>query len=96
VSSPKSSSSTARPSASRRRTSSACRGDPATEILRKLAERLASVLALGWHGRFAAGRAPVFKRLLEEVTCPMLVVREAPAPRARLKVGEEIEEPDLS
>jgi nucleotide-binding universal stress UspA family protein len=69
-----------------------CRGDPAAELMKQLAERRSSVLALGWHGRLAQGRAPVLKRLLDEAECPVLLVREASRPRARLKVGEELED----
>jgi nucleotide-binding universal stress UspA family protein len=68
-----------------------CRGDAAAQILKQRAERRSSVLALGWHGRLAQGRAPVLKRLLDEAECPVLLVREAPRPRARLKVGEAFE-----
>jgi nucleotide-binding universal stress UspA family protein len=67
-----------------------CRGDPAVELPKQLDEHPASVLALGWHGDLGPGRAQVLKRLLEVVQCPLLLVREAPRPRARLKVGEAL------
>lgn len=67
-----------------------CRGDPAVELPRLLERRPASVLALGWHGDFGPGRAPVLKRLLDALVCPVLLVKEAPKAKARLKVGEEI------
>jgi hypothetical protein len=46
-----------------------CRGDPAAEVLGLLERRPASVLALGWHGTLAAGRAPVLRRLLAKAQC---------------------------
>lgn len=67
-----------------------CRGDPAVELPKRLAQHPASVLALGWHGELGPGRAHVLKRLLEVVQCPLLLVREAPRPTARLKVGEAL------
>lgn len=67
-------------------------GDPATVLLEQLAQRSSSVLALGWHGAFEAGRALVFKRLLEEADCALLLVRGADGTRARLMVGKEIDE----
>lgn len=67
-----------------------CRGDPAAELLAQIAQRASSVLALGWHGALDPGRAQVLKRLLEKAECPLLVVRQAARPSARLKVGEEL------
>jgi nucleotide-binding universal stress UspA family protein len=68
------------------------RGDPAAVLLEEVARRTASVLALGWHGALAAGRAPVLKRLLAEAECALLLVRAAERSPARLKVGAEIDE----
>jgi nucleotide-binding universal stress UspA family protein len=68
------------------------RGDPAAVLLEEVARRSASVLALGWHGALAAGRAPVLKRLLAEAECALLLVRAAERSPARLKVGAEIDE----
>lgn len=67
-----------------------CHGDPAAEVLAHIAQRRSSVLALGWHGALTAGRAPVLKRLLDEAECPLLVVRQAARPTARLKIGDEL------
>jgi nucleotide-binding universal stress UspA family protein len=67
-------------------------GDPAAVLLEEVARRTASVLALGWHGAMAAGRAPVLKRLLAEAECALLLVRAAERSPARLKVGAEIDE----
>jgi nucleotide-binding universal stress UspA family protein len=66
-----------------------CRGDPGAEILGVLERRPASVLALGWHGTLAEGRAPVLKRLLEEAQCALLIVRGTEHPKARLKLATE-------
>ena len=51
--------------------------------------RPASVLALGWHGTLAEGRAPVLKRLLEEARCALLIVRGTEHPKARPKLATE-------
>jgi nucleotide-binding universal stress UspA family protein len=67
-------------------------GDVAAVLLEQIAQRTASVLTLGWHGALGRGRALVFKRLLEEAQCPLLVVRRMEAPRAHLKVGKAIDE----
>jgi nucleotide-binding universal stress UspA family protein len=67
-------------------------GEPATVLLEQVAQRASSVLALGWHGAFEAGRALVFKRLLEEADCPLLLVRGQDGAGARLMIGKEIDE----
>jgi len=66
------------------------RGTPADVLLQQVASQASSVLALGWHGAFGAGRALVLKRLLEEATCALLLVRGADGTDARLMVGEGI------
>jgi len=70
-----------------------CRGEPASALLEQAARLGSSVMALGWHGALGVDRALVFKRLLEEAQCALLVV---PGPeegaRTRLKVGSEIGE----
>ncbi|MDQ9172200.1 universal stress protein [Oxalobacteraceae bacterium R-40] len=68
------------------------RGDPASVLLEQAALHASAVLALGWHGVLEAGRALVFKRLLEEAKCPLLLVRKDERSSARLKVGKEIDE----
>lgn len=68
-----------------------CRGEPAAVLLEQAARLDSSVVALGWHGALAAGRAPVFKRLLEQSERALLVVRGSEASGARLKVGNEID-----
>lgn len=68
-----------------------CQGDVAGEILELVERKRASLLALGWHGNFAAGHADVVKRLLQTVTCPVLLVKAAPRPPFVLKVGEALE-----
>jgi nucleotide-binding universal stress UspA family protein len=69
------------------------RGDAATVLLAEAAQRHSSVVALGWRGALGAGRAQVFKRLLLEAECALLVVRRPNhAARARLKVGSEIDD----
>lgn len=66
------------------------RGDPVRVLLEQVAHLGSSVLALGWHGSLGARRAPVFKRLLEEAECALLVVRERPQQsRAQLRVASE-------
>lgn len=69
------------------------RGDPVRVLLEQVAHRGSSVLALGWHGSLGVRRAPVFRRLLEEAECALLVVRERPErSRALLRVAGEIDE----
>lgn len=67
-------------------------GDPATVLLQQIAQRTSSVLALGWHGAFEAGRALVLKQLLEQAECALLLVRGRDGSGARLMVGKEIDE----
>lgn len=67
-------------------------GDPAGILLDEVARHDASVLALGWHGALAPGRAQVLKRLLDEATCALLLVRTLEGSAARLKVGAEIDD----
>lgn len=71
---------------------SLARGDIAAELLQLIKEKRISLLVVGWHGRFMIGHAEVLKRLIQTVTCPVLLVKPAPQPPFRLKVGEEIEE----
>jgi len=66
------------------------RGDPAAVLLEQVKRHASSVLSLGWHGEFGIGRALVFKRLLEEAECALLVARKTEKSMARLKVGREI------
>lgn len=68
-----------------------CRGEPASVLLEQAERMDSSVVALGWHGALAAGRAAVFKRLLETSERALLVVRGSEASGARLKVGSEID-----
>lgn len=68
-----------------------CHGDVGTELLELIERTRVSLLVIGWHGRFTSGHAPVLKRLIEAVTCPLLLVKPAAPMPFRLKVGEEIE-----
>ncbi len=67
------------------------RGEPASVLLDEAARHRSSVLALGWHGSLGPGRALVLKRLLDHAECALLLARGDEHPRARLKVGSEIE-----
>lgn len=67
------------------------RGDVAAALLGLLEAKQISLLAIGWHGRFVAGRAPVLKRLLQVVSCPVLLVKPARRAPFKLKVGDELE-----
>ncbi|WP_303908068.1 universal stress protein [Thiohalomonas denitrificans] len=66
-------------------------GDVGDELIRLVEEKGVGLLVLGWHGRFIIGHARVLKRLMWQVRCPILLVKPAPKPRFRLKVGEEFE-----
>lgn len=66
-------------------------GDPAMVLLQQVELAGSSMLALGWHGAFGAGRALVFKRLLELASCPLLLMRQVEQSSVHLKVGVELE-----
>ncbi len=68
-----------------------CRGDVGDELLEMIERKRVSLLVIGWHGRFMTGHARVLKRLIEAITCPLLLVKPAARMPFRLKVGEEIE-----
>lgn len=70
---------------------SLCHGDIAGELLKLAAGPETSAVAVGWHGRFAQGHAEVFKQLLDELDCPLLLVRPRPRMPFRLKVGAELD-----
>lgn len=66
-------------------------GDVAAELVALMARTRASVLVVGWRGRFMAGRARVLKHLIQTIASAVLLVKpEARAP-LRLKVGEELD-----
>ncbi len=68
-----------------------CRGDPGEELFTLIEKHSVSLLVMGWHGRFVRGHAGVVKQLLATIDCPILLVKAAPRPAFKLKVGEEIE-----
>ena len=65
-------------------------GDVAQELLRLIEQKQASVLVVGWRGRFMQGHAPVLKTLMMRVRCPVLLVRPGPKAPFHLKVGEAL------
>lgn len=66
------------------------RGDVATALLETIEEREASLVVVGWHARFAPGRALILKTLLERLSCPALLVKAPPRPPFRLAVGDAL------
>jgi nucleotide-binding universal stress UspA family protein len=68
-----------------------CRGEVAAELRALIERRQASVLVVGWHGRFMAGHARVLKELIGVITLPVLLVKAAASAPVRLHVGESIE-----
>jgi nucleotide-binding universal stress UspA family protein len=70
---------------------SLCRGDVAAELLDIIQRKRISLIVVGWHGRFMTGHAPVLKRLIQTITCPVLLMKAVPRPEFKLHVGEEIE-----
>jgi len=68
-----------------------CRGDVAAELQKLIARKGASLLAVGWRGRFMAGRARVLKQLIQAITMPVLLVQPEAPMLFQLKVGEEID-----
>ncbi|OWW21168.1 hypothetical protein AYR66_18485 [Noviherbaspirillum denitrificans] len=67
-------------------------GDPAAELQDQVDSHAASVLALGCHGALIAGRALVFKRLVESADCALLLVKQTEQPTARLRVGKALDD----
>jgi nucleotide-binding universal stress UspA family protein len=68
-----------------------CRGDIVEEVLELIHRKHIGLLAVGWHGKFLQGHARVLKAFLEQVSCPLLLVKSPPPPPFELKVGEAIE-----
>jgi nucleotide-binding universal stress UspA family protein len=68
-----------------------CRGDVAAELQKLIEGKGTSLVAVGWRGRFMAGRARVLKQLIQTITTPVLLVQPEAPMLFRLKVGEEIE-----
>lgn len=68
-----------------------CHGDIAAELLGLIERKRVSVLVVGWHGRFTAGRARVLKGLIQAITSPVLLVKRTLRMPFRLKVADEIE-----
>ena len=66
------------------------RGDVVDELVHLLKRDRASALVVGWHGRFATGRAEVLKHLIPVLDAPVLLVKCAAPLPFRLKVGEEL------
>jgi nucleotide-binding universal stress UspA family protein len=65
-------------------------GDVADQLVQLIKRDEVSVLGVGWHGQFAAGRADVLKKLITVLDTPVLLVKcLAPAP-FRLKAGEQL------
>lgn len=67
-----------------------CHGDIARELLGVIESKRISLLVVGWHGQFVAGHARVLKTLIQEISCPLLLVKAVPRQPFRLKVGEEV------
>jgi nucleotide-binding universal stress UspA family protein len=68
-----------------------CRGDVAAELQKLIEDKAASLVAVGWRGRFMAGRARVLKQLIQAIAAPVLLVQPAAPMLFRLNVGEEME-----
>ncbi len=65
-------------------------GDVASEVLDLAKRKRASVLVAGWHGPLDVGRAAILKRLVAELTVPVLLVKRSREMRFRLVAGEEL------
>lgn len=70
---------------------SLCKGDVAKELLNLVHSKRIGLIVMGWHGVLVPGHADVIKRLLQNVSCPVLLVRAAPTPSFQLKVGDALE-----
>lgn len=51
------------------------RGEPGSEVLRVAKEQGADLIVLAWHGTLGEHHAAVFKTLLRQAPCPMMVLR---------------------
>lgn len=67
-----------------------CHGDIARELLGLLENKRASLVVVGWHGRFVGDHAQVLKALVQKANCPILLVKAPPRQPFRLKVGEGV------
>lgn len=65
-------------------------GDVAAELLEMIERKHIDLLVIGWHARFMAGHAHVVKHLIQQVTCPVLLVHSQEPRPFRLKVAEDI------
>lgn len=70
---------------------SLCHGDVVPEVLNLIEHKRISLIVVCWHGHFAAGRARVLRRLLQQISIPVLLVKPEHRTAVRLKVGEEME-----
>lgn len=66
-------------------------GDVGDELLEMIETMGIGLLVVGWHGEFMVGHAQVLKRLIRQISRPILLVKPGPRPRFRLKVGEAFE-----
>jgi nucleotide-binding universal stress UspA family protein len=66
------------------------RGDVAHGLLELIEQAHMDVVIVGWHGFLEAGHAPVLKTLLQQLHCPVLLVRRRPKEPFRLKVGDAL------
>jgi hypothetical protein len=51
------------------------RGNPAAEILRLAKEQSTDLIVLAWRGVWESPRAAIFKQVIGEARCPIMVVR---------------------
>jgi nucleotide-binding universal stress UspA family protein len=72
-----------------------CRGNVAEELLALIDRKRISLVVLGWHGLFLAGRARVLSPLIQATASPILLVKYERRPGLKLKVGEELESPSV-
>ncbi|MGQ9424333.1 universal stress protein [Gilvimarinus sp. F26214L] len=68
-----------------------CRGDIAEELVKIIRKRDIDVLAIGWHGHLAPGRARILTQLLQRCAKPVLLLKSEQPPEFALKVGEALE-----
>jgi nucleotide-binding universal stress UspA family protein len=66
------------------------RGDVARKLLDLIDQKQFDVIIVGWHGFLQTGHAQVLKSLLQQLRCPVLLVRRQPKEPFRLKVGDAL------
>lgn len=66
------------------------KGEVSRELSSLIESERTSLIVVGWHGRFMRGHAHVLKSLIQQVSCPVLLVKPQTKERSHLKVGDAL------